>query len=137
MDNLFKLFLREKTYLKGVSKKTIGWYELSYKTYKRLLGECADSPTKHTLTEFVMEMRKRGVSAGTMNNYIRGMNVFLTWLYENEHTPIHLKIKRVKQEETIIETFTDKHLEAFISYKPKDAAELRLHTLLLFLIDTG
>ena len=30
MDNLFKLFLREKAYLKGVSKKTIGWYELTY-----------------------------------------------------------------------------------------------------------
>jgi integrase/recombinase XerD len=134
MDKLFEQFLNEKLYLKGVSKQTIQWYHYSFKAFKKsLTGDI----TKQMLADFVIELRKSGVSTTTMNDYIRGVNVFLGWLYENEYIPKVLKIKRVKQEETIIETFTDKHLEAFISYKPKDAAEIRLHTLLLFLIDTG
>ncbi|HEX8090096.1 MAG TPA: site-specific integrase [Blastocatellia bacterium] len=144
MDKLFEDFLNEKRYLQGVSKKTLEWYTYSYKQYKRVLNGGTDGaeawsnslPTKHTLIQFVIGMRKNGLSSAGMNDYIRGFNVFLAWLHENEHIE-QLKIKRVKQEETIIQTFTDKHLEAFIRYKPKDDADLRLHTLILFLIDTG
>jgi site-specific recombinase XerD len=134
MDKLFELFLREKQYLSGVSKRTLIWYIYSFKQYQKHFAEL---PTKPALNQFVMEMRKSGISACTMNDYIRGVNVFLAWLYENEYIPKVLKIKRVKEEQTIIETFTDKQLEAFISYKPKDPTELRLHTMVLFLIDTG
>jgi integrase/recombinase XerD len=81
-------------------------------------------------------MRKNGLSSAGMNDYIRGFNVFLAWLHENEHIE-QLKIKRVKQEEAIIETFTDKQLESIITWKPKDYFGLRLHVLLLTAIDTG
>jgi hypothetical protein len=33
MDKLFEEFLREKKYLAGVARKTIVWYETSYKAY--------------------------------------------------------------------------------------------------------
>jgi integrase/recombinase XerD len=134
MDKLFELFLREKQYLSGVSKRTLIWYIYSFKKYQKHFTEL---PSKPILNQFVTEMRKSGISACTMNDYIRGVNVFLAWLYENEYIPKALKIKRVKEEQTIIETFTDKQLEAFISYKPKGPTELRLHTMVLFLIDTG
>jgi site-specific recombinase XerD len=146
MDELFNQFLEEKRYLNGVSKKTLVWYTYSYKQYKRVLNGTDDPestfaryglPTKHTLIQFVIGMRKSGLSEAGMNDYIRGFNVFLTWLFENEHTPTHLKVKKVKEEQTIIETFTDKQLEAIIDFKPKNDFELRLHTLLLAAIDTG
>jgi site-specific recombinase XerD len=102
MDKLFEQFLNEKLYLKGVSKQTIQWYHYSFKAFKKsLTGDI----TKQMLADFVIELRKSGVSTTTMNDYIRGVNVFLGWLYEDEYIPKVLKIKRVKQEETIIETF--------------------------------
>jgi integrase/recombinase XerD len=137
MDKLFEDFLNEKRYLQGVSKKTLEWYTYSYKQYKRVLNGSSETlPTKQTLIQFVMGMRKNGLSTAGMNDYIRGINVFLGWLHENEHIS-QLKIKRVKQEETVITTFTDNQLEAIINWKPKDYFELRLHTLLLTAIDTG
>jgi integrase/recombinase XerD len=138
MDTLFERFLQEKRYLIGVSKKTIEWYKYSFKAYKRVLnGNSEALPTQLTLTQFVIELRKSGISAGAMNNYIRGMNVFLGWLFENEYIPQQLKIKRVKEEQTIIETFTDPQLQRIVDYKPKDYFELRLYTLLLTAMDTG
>lgn len=137
MEKLFERFLQEKTYLKGVSKNTIHWYEFSFKAYKRVLNLADELPTKHILTDFVMNLRKSGLSPSACNVYIRGMNSFLTWLYENEYTPTHLKIKKLKTDEKVIETFTDKQLLAIINWKPKDDMQRRLHTLLLFLIDTG
>jgi integrase/recombinase XerD len=134
MEALFNRFLEEKRYLSGVSKKTLTWYIYSFRQYKKFSTEL---PTKQTLNQFVIEMRKSGLSTSGMNDYIRGFNVFLTWLFENEHTPTHLKIKRMKEEQTVIETFSDPQLEAIIGYKPKNDFELRLHTLLLTAIDTG
>jgi integrase/recombinase XerD len=137
MDKLFEDFLNEKRYLQGVSKKTMEWYTYSYKQYKRVLnGDSEALPAKHTLIQFVIGMRKNGLSSAGMNDYIRGFNVFLAWLHENGHLE-QLKIKRVKQEDTIIETFTDKQLESIITWKPKDYFDLRLHVLLLCAIDTG
>lgn len=46
-------------------------------------------------------------------------------------------MKKVKEEQTVIETFSDKQLEAIVSYKPKNKAQARLHALLLTAIDTG
>jgi site-specific recombinase XerD len=81
MDKLFERFLQEKTYLKGVSQNTIEWYKFSFKAYKRVLEEADELPTKHALTDFVMNLRKSGISPSACNVYIRGMNSFLTWLY--------------------------------------------------------
>ena len=134
MDKLFDDFLNEKRYLNGVSKKPLVWYTYSFRQYKK---HCTEPPAKQTLNQFVIGMRKRGLSTAAINDYIRGINVFLSWLFENGHIPEHLKVKKVKEEQTIIETFTDKQLEAIVDFKPKNDFDLRLHTLLLAAIDTG
>jgi integrase/recombinase XerD len=134
LNDLFNQFMQEKRYLDGVSKKTLVWYEYSFRQYKMLTDQI---PTKTLLTQFVIQMQKSKLSKRTINNYIKGFSVFLGWLAENGHTPERLHIKLVKQEEKVLATFTDKHLEAIICYKPKSKPQERLHTLLLFLIDTG
>lgn len=65
------------------------------------------------------------------------MNSFLTWLYENEYIPDKLRMKQLRVEFNVVQTFTMPHLRAIITYKPKSKTQLRLHTLLLLLIDAG
>ncbi len=145
MDKLFQEFLKEKKYLQGVTRKTIVWYESSFKAYKRVLGksEAYDGrestealPTKHTLTHFVIGLREQGLEPAGVNYYVRGMNVFLTWLFENGHCQ-QLRIKKVKEEEKVIQTFSESQLQAIVDFKPKRFSERRLHSLLLLLIDSG
>ena len=69
MDELFNQFLEEKRYLDGVSKKTLVWYTYSFKQYNKH-GE--GLPTKQTLNQFVIGMRKSGLSTAAINDYIRG-----------------------------------------------------------------
>jgi integrase/recombinase XerD len=82
-------------------------------------------------------MRESGLSTSCTDAYIRGINPFLSWCFENGLTSAHLKIKRLKIEERVMKTFTDAQVKVIITYKPKDWYEKRFHCLLLLLLDTG
>jgi integrase/recombinase XerD len=133
LEDLFEKFLKEKTFLTGVSPKTVRSYRQAFNCYVRLGGA---APTKESLKDFVIKMRESGLSAGACNVYIRSINSFLTWLNENGHCEA-LKIKQLPQEKKIIPVFSEKHLQALIRFRPKDQYEWRLHTLIMVLVDTG
>ena len=143
MQVLFDLFLKEKLYLCNLSPKTIESYKQAFNSYKRVLGgerigssKAEDLPTKHALTEFVIGLRQT-MSAGGANVYIRSMNSFLSWLYENEHTSEHLRIKPLKVETKIRKSFDFAHLQAIVRFKAQSFTQHRIHALLCLLIDTG
>lgn len=50
-------------------------------------------------------MREAGTSSGCVDAYTRGINPFLTWLYENDCLTDHLKVKRAKVEQRVMKTF--------------------------------
>ncbi len=146
----FERFVKEQKYLKGVSGHTIAFYKQSFKTYQRVLsgsdlalaasGKLAlleNLPTKHTLKDFVTGMREQGMKPVTCNTYIRGMNSYLTWLFENGHITEPLKIKQLKCEQRVMRTFSDRELSAIVSFKPKGFCERRLYALVLLALDTG
>jgi integrase/recombinase XerD len=138
MDALFELFLREKRYVKNVSEHTLEFYRYAYKALKGNLGPVALADLgKPHLINFVATMRERGLSANTSDAYIRGINPFLTWLFENGHTTQHLKIPRIKIEQRVMRSLTETQLRAIVSYKPQDDVERRVHSLVLLLLDTG
>lgn len=138
MDKEFDLFLREKRFVQNVSHHTISFYEYSIKALKKYssIRNISDF-NKTSLIEFVAKTRESGVSASCTDAYVRGINSFLTWLFENEYTKDHLKIKRVKFQKRVMKTFTDAQVKAIVSYKPKNFYEKRLHTILLVLLDCG
>ena len=82
-------------------------------------------------------MREQGVSITRTNARIRGINPFLTWLYENEYAKEHFKIKCMKFKKRVMKTSTDAQVKTILSYKPKNFYETRLQTLLLLLLDCG
>lgn len=136
LDQLFEQFCKEKEYVKNSSRHTILFYQYSYKTFKRILGDETDLSKNH-LTSFVLGMREKGMKPETCNVYIRGMNSFLSWLFENEQISEKLKIKQLKTEQKVLKTFSDQQIKAIFSYKPKSFTEHRLYALLCLVMDTG
>lgn len=138
---LFEKFLKEKTFLVGVSPKTIRSYRQAFNAYQRVLSglsqECLVVPTKDTLKDFVIGMREAGLSPGGCNVYIRSMNSFLTWLHSEGYVTEPLRLRQLPQEKKIIPVFSEKHVQALIRFRPKDQYEWRLHGLVMLLIDTG
>lgn len=137
LDELFALFLKEKQFLANVTPKTIRFYKHSWRAFRIVFPDVPDPLTRQHLSEFVMQTRGRGVSPASCNVYIRGVNSFLTWLYESEYLPEKLKIQQLKEEKKVIQTFSEAQLRAILSWKPSGFCQTRLHALLATLIDTG
>lgn len=133
--NLFAEFLQEKQYLTGVSKNTLDYLGYCWKAWRRTVGD--SEPSRGTLDAFVIGIRQSGLSVGATNAYIRGLNSYFSWLFENGHTTEHFKLRALKAEQKVMKTFTDEQLRAIVSWRPRTFAEARLHTLLCLLIDTG
>jgi hypothetical protein len=72
---LFDQFLRERTFLKNVTPRTIVWYQVAFK------GFLASSPAP-ALQQFVIALRQRNIKPVTCNTYIGAMNAFCRWLHE-------------------------------------------------------
>jgi integrase/recombinase XerD len=132
---VFSKFLEEKKYLNGVSEKTLSTYNSAYIAYKRIVGNLP--PTKETTKEFILGLQKSGVSVCTVNCYARSFNSYLTWLYSEGHIKAPLKIRLLREQLRVFKTLTDDQVRSIINFKPATSGEKRLHTLLLFLIDTG
>jgi len=135
LGELFERFVREKTFLNNVTPSTVSFYRQSFNAYKKAVGETI--PDRFALNDFVIKLKERGMSAGGANVYIRGINSFLTWLWENNQSGERLKIKLLKEEKKVIQTFSEAQLHLIISYKPHTDSEKRLHAILCTLIDTG
>jgi integrase/recombinase XerD len=136
MTSLFEQFLKERMYISNASQNTLEFYRSSFKCYQKFVAG-ANVPTKQDLNAFVTGMREQGIKPVTCNTYIRGINSFLTWLYENGYTSEQLKIKQLKCEQRVMKTFTEAQLKRLISFKPVKSTDIRTHTLVLLALDTG
>lgn len=138
MQELIEQFVKEKQYLKNVTPKTVRFLYQSMNAFTRSLGDFEPSSlNKAKLSEFVVKMRESGQSPISCNTYISGVNSFLTWLYENGYTAEHLKIKQLKEEKKVIQTFNDEQLKMLISWKPVGFYEWRLYALVCLIVDCG
>jgi integrase/recombinase XerD len=133
MDQMFEQFLREKLFLSNVSPRTIRYFKWCYSRFKKSNPEF----TKQSLNSWVISLRESGISISTINSYIRGINSFLSWLYQNEHLKEPLKIKLLREPQRILKVFSDQQLKALLFYRPKGFYEHRLYALLCLVIDTG
>ncbi|MEZ5428744.1 MAG: tyrosine-type recombinase/integrase [Pyrinomonadaceae bacterium] len=134
MREIFDQFLKEKRYLTNVSPQTIKYYEWMYNRWNHHIGKF---PTKENIKEFVIKIRESDITVYTANSYIRGINSFLSWLYENEYTKEHLKIKKLKEPEKFLKLFSDEQIKRLLNYRPKTFAQKRLYAMICFAFDTG
>lgn len=128
MRILFERFIQDKTYLDNLSETTIRSYTLAFKWFEPYGFEKLD--------EFVIGLRKAGMSSGGCNVKIRSINSFLSWCYRKGHCE-YLKIKPLKSNAVVPYQLNDAHVRTLILYKPKSKTEKRLHSLILLCLDTG
>lgn len=134
---LHKQFIREKRYVGNASPHTITFYQDAFRVFSLGFPEPVTEPFQLSLPILkaaVANLRESGKSAACVDARIRGVNPFLTWLFENRHTAQHLKIPRLKLEKKVMRPFTDAHLKAIIGYKPQTFYEQRFYALICFLL---
>ena len=132
MKALFQQFIDERRYLKGVSPATVEWYRYSFLAFERRCDEI----TKPKLRSPVVDMVKSGLSACSVNDYIRCMNAFLVWAKEEGHISTSFKLEKLQTERKVIQTLSPEQIKRLIQFKP-NARFKRTHTACLILLDTG
>lgn len=134
MEKLISAYLREKRFLTNASPRTIKYLQGTLNIWQKRIGAL---PDKHNIKEFVIGLQESRLSPYTINSYCRGINSFLTWLFENEHTSEQLRIKLIKEPQKTLRLFDDKQLKALLSYRGKTFADKRLYAMVVLAIDTG
>ncbi len=134
MKELFDQFVKERIYLKGVTKRTVDFYGNSWSAFSR---HHALPLTRQSLKGFVTNMRKAGIKPVSCNTYISCINAFLRWLHEEGNHPELLKISRLRVEKKVLRTFSEQQIQSIIRFKPQTFGERRIHALLCTLVDTG
>lgn len=124
MDNLFEEFINERKYFRNLSERTLRFYKETYHYFNQV--GAFENLSKQSLQSAIVAFRERGATVGGINAYIRGINTFLKWLYE-EHEYENLSLKKLKGNHRILRSLTDAELKAIVRYKPKTFSEKRLH----------
>lgn len=118
-------FIQERKYLKNVTPKTLAWYGDAFKAFQGALD--AETAIKRR----IMELRSRGVSAVSVNSWLRCINAYLNWKGAG------IKIPRLKEEQRILATLNPEQIKRLIAFKPKGINQTRTHTAALLILDGG
>jgi len=119
-----RAFLQEKKYLQNVSSETIILYETSFKGFR-------DCDTLDQIKVRVVELRQRGLKPVTVNTYLRHMKTFFRW------KGLEWKMPWLKEEQTILITFTPEQVTRIINGKTVGRNETRARMVALTALDTG
>jgi site-specific recombinase XerD len=82
-------FIRERSILKNVSPKTIAWYRDSFRAFDGAID------SRSAVIERIGTLRTRGVSAISVNTYLRCVNAFHRWANMKGHLPERIQIPRL------------------------------------------
>lgn len=133
MKELIEQFIRERSILKNVSPNTVAWYRDSFRAFGGALDSRSD------IVQRIGELKARGVSAISINTYLRCVNAFHRWANTEGHLAgEQIHIHRLKEEEKVLETLSSEHIQRILSFRPRKLeSERRQHTLACVLLDTG
>ena len=127
-------FIKERTYLKGVSPKTIDWYKSSFKAFDGALD------SKAGLIERIAKLKETN-SNTSINTYLRCINAFLHWRdgQGDKCSPqcTHIHIPRLKEEQKVLTTLSSEQVNRILQFRPRGRNQARAHTLTLLLLDSG
>jgi len=140
LNELFEQFIRERTYLDNVTPRTIRFFRQSWSAFQRTLPDVIEPEgiTADTGLRFITGLRESGtVGTVTTNTYIRGVNVFLSWLHRKGALSTRIAIKQLRVARVIPPVLDDKAVARLIGYKPKCLSQRRVHAIVMTIIDAG
>ena len=100
--DLFDRFLQERTYLKGVSPETLRYYRWVRRAFSTILA----NPTKAGMMECIQTLLARGVSATSINTYLRGFKAYIRWMHEEGLLKDLFRVQFLKTEQKILATLS-------------------------------
>jgi integrase/recombinase XerD len=128
---LTERFVQERKYLKSVAEKTLAWYGHSFHAFRGAME------SKAMIGARITELRQRGVSATSVNTYLRTVNAYFRWMHTEGHASELIHIPRLKEEQKVLATLTPEQVQRLIQFKPREKYEHRIHTLAMLLLDSG
>jgi integrase/recombinase XerD len=131
LQQLTEQFIQERTYFKNVTVKTIAWYRQSFHAFDGAMD------TRATIGDRIAKLRQAGVSATSVNTYLRAVNAFLRWMHNEGHMSEPIRIPKLKEEQKVLATLRPEHVQRIIQFRPKTVSQQRIHTLACLLLDTG
>ena len=124
---------------RGVKDVTIRTITYHFKSMSKYLDmdRCFWELTQEDLDKMVVGMREAGLAQNTIASYLRVLVAFLHWCNERGYTT--LKMKNIKQEEVVKETYTDEELERLLKRPGASCSfsQFRNWVIINFLLDTG
>lgn len=111
-DNLKQDFLDDKKY-SGTAEATLNGYRDDITRFLKSLSDEQLAVNEAGFKRYVIHLTDSGMTANSVNHYIRSVKVFLYWCMEQDEIA-PFKIKMVKAQETIKEVYTQEELCALI-----------------------
>lgn len=112
-NNLLQLFITAKQ-VEGCSAKTIRYYQRTIENLFHHIKESVTRLTTDDLRSYLANYQsEKDCSKANLDNIRRILSSFFAWLEQEEYiikNPIR-RIKKIKTEQTVKETYTDEHLE--------------------------
>jgi len=134
LDELFKQFIREQQYLKGVAPATVEHYQNAWIAFRKAFKD--DEVTATLPVDFIAFWKDSGTKHVSINTYARPINTFLNWLHAQGKCA-KTRIPKLKEENPSYKPFDEKTLRKILLFKPKATWEKRLHVILCLIMDTG
>jgi site-specific recombinase XerD len=131
MPTKWQQFVEEKKYLTNVSAKTLEHYRYAHQAWGKLVPEDPTVITEAVLKKAVIAMQKSGVSAISVNTYIRPLNTYLRWLGTG------LKVPRIIEPQLVPRTFTPDQIQKLLELRPRGVAARRVVLAVALIADTG
>lgn len=111
-DNLKQDFLDDKKY-SGTAEATLNGYRYDITQFLKFLSDEQLAVNEAGFKRYVIHLTDSGMTANSVNHYIRSVKVFLYWCMEQDEIA-PFKIKMVKAQETIKDVYTQEELCALI-----------------------
>lgn len=137
-SEVFELFTKSRI-AKGVSDTTIRNYKQHLHSISKYLDITIpfDDVTGNTIDDMIIRMRNSDLAHNSIATYLRVLKTFFTWCNEEQLSDV--KIKGLKEKETVKETYTDEELEKLLKKPEKDCAftEYRNWVIVNFFLNSG
>lgn len=144
LDEAFTEYIAEKS-AHSLSKATIKNYEQSYNYLFEINGydrkTLAEEVNQQAIYKLINTFKGNGVSASSINHYIRDVRTFLYWCMDSTRGYINppFKIKEIEKQEEPMKLFSDDELEALLERPSKrdNFAQWRTWAIVNWVLGTG
>lgn len=131
IPELIEQFIQERTYFKNVTPKTVAFYRQSFHAFDGAMESRA------SMLERITKLRDRGVSAISVNTYLRAVNAFFRWSNTEGHSAYLIRIPKLKEPQQMLATLKPEHVQRVVRFQPRGRTQHRIHVIACLLLDTG